>query len=44
MRSIRNMIRNDRRVVATLTDNQGGFGDVVAAYLFNSFLSRRPGQ
>jgi hypothetical protein len=37
MRNIVNMIRSDGNAVAKQAENLGGFGGVVAAYLFNSF-------
>jgi glucan 1,3-beta-glucosidase len=36
MRNIVNMIRSDGNAIAKQAENRGGFGGVVAAYLFNS--------
>lgn len=37
MRNMVNMIRSDGNAIAKQAENVGGFGGVVAAYLFNSF-------
>jgi hypothetical protein len=41
MRNIVNMIRSDGKAVAEGDENVGGFGAVVAAYLFNSGAATR---
>ena len=35
-RNMANMIRSDGKAIAKQAENVGGFGGVVAAYLFNS--------